>query len=591
MKALAFLAFALIASPVLAQTRQPAQITTLPTTSPQEFDLLDKTGKWLPLNAASGGSGIDVRSAGCVADGVTDQRACIQSVLTNGPDCALIPATPLGFYVDNSGGPLVARCLRGTVFSPGNTTLDLSGTSRILCNNQVAGPCLVVDRQAQSGAQIENVSLIGSSGGNVMATPVSGAIGFQWKTGANLVMSNFQIANFDSCAYYGPIVGSGKGPINAHMNRSFFGRCHKHTVVDDGVPGLYFIGGAWGTDGASEYTTTDDYLYATKTANYAGGDGPNTIILDSVIMNSNYVGCPIRWGGFIASPTGVFLANKIVNSHIEILDTGYTGSATQGMFCVDATVPYFPQYQVANSVILTDGGSTNHPLFNVAPAIPWTAPTSFVNNWLGAGPVNLTISHVSAGAGPMFTNNLFFPPSQTFTAGDTTATLWLANNVMGAHTIAGQWANLFMDNNLGGVVDNATGVVHEGGGPQRSWTPALSASGGGTFAYSAQAGAWFRTPLGGLSAWFNIGLTSVTGASGNVSITGIPKNCIQPTGAILATASGFTGLTGTPAFAWVNGSSTINMQQGTATGLANLTAANLTNTTSIIGSVTCGQAQ
>lgn len=529
----------------------------------------------------------DIRFYGAVGDGTTDNTAAINNALTNAPGCVIIPASTNGFYV--AGMITVQRCMRGTVWNPSNTMLDLSNTSRILCNNQVAQPCVVVRRNGQLAAQIENVSLIGTNAGDASAIPVAGAIGFQWQQGFNLILTNFQSANFDSCAYFGPIVGSGNGPISAHMNNTMFGRCQKHFVVDDGIPELYFVNGRWGTDGASEYTTTDDFLYATKTTNYAAGDGPNSIIIDSVQMNANYVGCPIRWGGFIASPIGVFLANKIANSHIEILDAGYTGSATKGMFCVDNTVPFFPQIMAVNNTVLTDGGASIHPLFNVSPTIKWNSPTYFTNNWLSAASFTLTLSQVTASAGPVFTNN-YFPSSSTFTAGDTTATLSLTNNVFGPHTISGQWGNLFMADNIGAVTDNATGTIHESGGPFRAWTPTLSASGGGTFAYSAQTGTWFRTPLGGLSAWFNIGLTSVTAASGNISITGMPKNCTQPSGAVAATTTGLTGLTGAPFLSWANGSAAINLMQSSSTGLANLTAANLTNTTSILGTVTCGDA-
>ena len=48
---------ALLGSTVLAgaQTRQPAQITTLPATTPQEFDLLDKSGHWVPFGTSNAG--------------------------------------------------------------------------------------------------------------------------------------------------------------------------------------------------------------------------------------------------------------------------------------------------------------------------------------------------------------------------------------------------------------------------------------------------------------------------------------------------------------------------------------------------------
>ena len=581
---LVFALAVLAAWPALAQTRQPAQITTLPTTSPQEFDLLDNTGKWMPLGAASGAAGTDVRAFGCVADGVTDQTACINNALANAPDCVRIPATPLGFYV--AGTITVTRCMRGTVFTPSNTTLNLSGTSRILCNNQVAQPCVVVDRQAQLSAQIENITLLGSG-----ATPAAGSIGFQWKTGYNLILTNFQSANFDTCAKFGPIVGGGMGPISTKMTNTFFSRCQKHYVVNDGVPELYFIGGRWGGDGLSDYPA-DDFLYATKTVNSGGGDGPNGIVLDSMQLNTQVVGCPFRWGGFIASPTGVFNANKIVNTHVEILDTGYTGSATQGMICVDGTVPYFPAMQVADSWLVTDGGAVNHPTFLVAPGVKWNGGTSFFtsNRLLGA-PFTLTIANQAGNQGPIFIGN-YMQAGSSFVAGDNTAQLTLTNNFLGGDTISGQWNNLNLTGNFGVLVDSATGVVHQTNGAAiGTWTPVLSFSGGGSATYTSN-GTWFRTQEGGLLAYFTVTFSALSSPVGFITITGYPKVCAgHVDSALLTNATNFTGLTGTPYAIWLTGTSNINLAQTTATGLTNIAGANLTATTSFTGTVTCGVAQ
>ena len=55
MRALPTLAACLLASTALAQTRQPAQITTTPSATPREYDLLDKAGNWTPFGSVSGG--------------------------------------------------------------------------------------------------------------------------------------------------------------------------------------------------------------------------------------------------------------------------------------------------------------------------------------------------------------------------------------------------------------------------------------------------------------------------------------------------------------------------------------------------------
>jgi hypothetical protein len=91
MRAVVAIIFALLSSSALAQSRQPAQITTLPTTSPQEFDLLDKTGKWMPFGTASGGvfspmwpDYLDARATGAKCDRVTDDTAAINTALASG---------------------------------------------------------------------------------------------------------------------------------------------------------------------------------------------------------------------------------------------------------------------------------------------------------------------------------------------------------------------------------------------------------------------------------------------------------------------------------------------------------------------------
>jgi hypothetical protein len=86
MRALAFLAL-LLATAAQAQQRQPANVSTLPQSSPQEFDLLDKTGAWVPFGTAAGGafSGlgreINLASFGAKCDGAADDTAAIQAWL------------------------------------------------------------------------------------------------------------------------------------------------------------------------------------------------------------------------------------------------------------------------------------------------------------------------------------------------------------------------------------------------------------------------------------------------------------------------------------------------------------------------------
>lgn len=100
----ACLALLLLSSTAMAQTRQPAQITTLPTTSPQEFDLLDKTGKWMPFGAASNGwwrgagAAIDVDQFGAKGDFVYDDGPAIQAALNAAPSGATVALQPHSYW-------------------------------------------------------------------------------------------------------------------------------------------------------------------------------------------------------------------------------------------------------------------------------------------------------------------------------------------------------------------------------------------------------------------------------------------------------------------------------------------------------------
>ena len=71
---------ALLASPAQAQQRQPANVSTLPQSSPQEFDLLDKNGNYLPF--FPGAKDVFVRNYGPYNDFVGDDGPAIAAAIT-----------------------------------------------------------------------------------------------------------------------------------------------------------------------------------------------------------------------------------------------------------------------------------------------------------------------------------------------------------------------------------------------------------------------------------------------------------------------------------------------------------------------------
>ena len=69
----------LLAWPAQAQQRQPANVSTLPQSSPQEFDLLDNTGAWLPF--FPGAKDVFVRNYGPHNDWIGDDGPAIAAAL------------------------------------------------------------------------------------------------------------------------------------------------------------------------------------------------------------------------------------------------------------------------------------------------------------------------------------------------------------------------------------------------------------------------------------------------------------------------------------------------------------------------------
>lgn len=569
------------------------------TTTPEVLQTLDSSKTWVPMGSVDAtshswtgyGAGTDVRTFGCKPDG-TDQTACINNALANAPDCVVIPATPLGFYV--VGTLTVTKCLRGTLWNPSNNALGFSGSSYIRCNNQAAQQCVAVNNSDKYAAQIENIIFTGSG-----ATPVAGSIGLQWLGGFNLILNNVLIDNFGACAYFGPSAASGVQPTSMHSMNVMLSRCSKHYVVNDGLPELSFVGGRWGGGGSTDYNSADDFYFGTQTTAGGGGGGPNTLVIDGVQINpgNKTVGCAFRWGNFRTSPSGVWGANKIVNSHVEVLAGGaYTGTNPQrGMFCYDSTVPVLPEMKVIASDFDEDGAPKVLPILNIDPAVKWSngSRLTFIGNEMQTAPFSMTIHDEQFAFGPTFIGNWFYQPA-TFTAGDITATAYLANNTFySGYTIGGQWGSLNVSNNWGVLTDSATGNVYMSGDAGRAWTPTLTfgnASVGMT--YGTQNGTIQRTPNGGFAAQASIVLTNKGTSTGLARIAGLPVSCGALAGAAIpVTLLNMSGLTGAVMVTAAGAANFAFVSQASATGQSVLTDPNFTNTSQIGVVINCGRTQ
>ena len=123
---LAFLAL-LLAAAAQAQQRQPANVSTLPQSTPQEFDLLDNQGRWMPFGTASGGvfQGTGYRIFGVDPTGAQDATAAINAALTSSSTCWFLPKGTYKITDALIGG--LSGCLRGD--SSRNTILAIDSAS------------------------------------------------------------------------------------------------------------------------------------------------------------------------------------------------------------------------------------------------------------------------------------------------------------------------------------------------------------------------------------------------------------------------------------------------------------------------------
>ncbi|MFL5279693.1 MAG: hypothetical protein ACJ8AW_01505 [Rhodopila sp.] len=192
----------------------------------------------------------------------------------------------------------------------------------------------------------------------------------------------------------------------------------------------------------------------------------------------------------------------------------------------------------------------------------------FHNSWM-CGPVTLT---ANGSGNTMYTSN----------------TNWNTVNLSGPWLFFGATDNYWL-----GVNDTATGHISVTNPYDWTWSPALQFGGASTgITYSTQSGYVTRNANGGFDAYYYIALTSKGTATGTATISGLPLTCSNgPDEQPMRTATNLASLTGAAMAGTTGGSAVINLHQTATTGLAALTDANLTNTSTISGRVSCMQAQ
>ena len=543
MRSLFVLLALFVATAAYGQQRQPAQITTLPTTNPQEFDLLDNQGNWVPLGAAadgaftvSGSAGTDVRQFGCVADGVTDQAACINNAITKAPGCVIIPPSQNGFYVAPGSTINAGKCLKGAAPSvtvyynsfPGS----FAGRAWIRCGTSTTSVCVT---SSTDGNFISDLTIAASY------PPAVGSIGLKTVGSANSQYRNVNVAGFDQCAYW---LSSGVSGLSSHIFGLYLDWCQTYEIVQDGWPELTITDGRWSAAGTiAAYPTPKAAIYITHTQHGGAGAGPNTLVLTNVQVNSQYVGCMVLWGGYQNLDGGQRIW-KFIGDHFEFLGV-YPGNPAnkRGVFCSDSTVPAITELYTTDSTFTFDNAGGGG-VFNLDPATN-LAMAGINNSWFGGDGTTLVLPTGGlAGNANRFTNSYFNGP--TTITGDASQYFNSSNNIFGVLTLNGTWGRFTssFDTTTNFIESAARGNIFIVGARAQLWTPVITFGGTPSTLAWATSGQVTRTATGGFTATFSINGpgTGTEGSTGNVAITGLPYKCVNFwTGAPLWTANLMAG--------------------------------------------------
>ena len=531
----------------------------------------------------------DVRYYGCVADGVTDQAACINNAIATAPGCVIIPPTTNGFYVAPGSTINATKCLKGSFYNPDYSTpfpAAFAGQSWIKCGTSTTSICVKTN---YDGAYFENLTIA------TAFPPAVGSIGLQVAGGYNSQLRNVNISGFDQCAYWLSSTAAGNG-ISSRAIGLNLSWCQTYYAVQDGWPELYMTDGRWGSNGQGVLSPQPKaMIYITKSAQSGSGGGPNSLTMVNMQVNpgGGTTECMVRWGSYISSPAGQTAQFKFIGDHFEFLPP--TGSPSKkGVFCTDSTVPNVGQLYVAQSEMGFDGaGGGDTFAFDPATAF---SNMSIANSFFGADSTTLTFGPGGSNAGTSSITNSYLGGNFTAT-GDATRRLNLTNNIMNGMTVTGTWARFTsVNDNFVNLTDGAAhGQISIINPVAPVWTPQVQFGGvNSTMTWTTLNGARQRTPNGGFTASFNIiaggGTETATGA---MTITGLPYTCSGNFSATPPYAQGgFAAGVGTVTLLLNNSSPAgIRVFKAASTGFAAVANTDVTNTLSLYGTVTCGSAQ
>lgn len=508
--------------------------------------------------------GVSVQEFGAACDHTTDDTAAINAAFAQSAATGSVIRFPAAPCRSAAGVTMPAGAsAEFPAFLPTNPPASIG----IQCDNGVA-VCLTIigDNTSLGSASLMNASIFSSG------TPTSGSVGVRIQGGYAISAVNLNIFDFDTCAYWGP-GSTSAGGIRTEIWNLREGKCASHWNVVDGWPEITVVGGTAGANGA-EYSSSQDFLYQTESANVGAGGGPNTVTFDDfhfVVPGMGSSGCPFRWGGW-AGTGGVRAETRLTNFHVEL------HTPIDALFCSDATVPLLQQLYVTNMLSSTSyGGSNNGHVFDFNPATALKS-VNFVgdtfDSCISALPLGITLAPMPS-SGPGLQDVHFAAVSScggaSFTSNSVAgSTLMLTGNTWGSLRIAGNWTDLESHGDqFASLVDTASGNVAIGNAQPQSWTPTLEfctgsvpPCSGESVGFSTLGGTVTRTAEGGFIATVNMVTASApvspTGAA--AQFVGLPYVCANGTNSLAAPSAGgavshsfgFAMGTALPLTDWIN---------------------------------------
>jgi len=582
------------ANPVVMNARGEAPVWLTPGVS-YKFVLAPSTDSdpptspfWTVDNIGSTGltSITDVTTAGAKCDGTTNDYTAISNLISTvvgaGGGQILFPPHQC---LSNTGiivPPTVT--LVGSQFSP-SAPPPAAGNSGIICPATVS-LCVTLSGDGTSSglgnksAGLRNM-LVSFSG-----TPLSNSDGVEVLGGYNPILDHVMVYNsYNGFAFVGtcttpPSTGCTFG-ISSDPDHLYTGAIAGNHIYINNWPELRISQSRFGTNGSGDLNA-NSYIYITGGAG-GGGEGPNGLIVADSQFNQG-INAPthfVQWANITGAGSNV-VEWKFEHDHIE--DTG-----SGALFASDSTTTAIDRLNISASTFNTP----SRPMFALNAA---TQPSEWeiVGNEIFCSSFNLAPTS-SIQSVTIVGNRLDCASHFTATAG--TDTLALVGNFYGGNLTldgAGNWGSLSVNGGAftsGSLINSTTAASFLSiDMPGQNSLSDCSSTIGLAFGGTPLAGADYTTrsckwQIVGNEVTVNLSiiLNSISGASGNATLVGLPKAISSNAygdagGPTLPYVANLQSLTGAVGLAGVGGTTTMNFVQSAATGTTTVAASNFTGT-------------